>query len=235
MSPSDTAEVIQIRPPDVTALVQELSPIVQAAQALQVVDVESDAMAQRYAAQLRNGERRFEAEFKDAKDLANRAHKSLCATIARLVAPHAAARGILEGKSRRFRQEQERKAEEERLRLQEIARREEEERQLAAALEAEAQGDVAQAEAILEEPVSVPAVQVKPEVAQVEGISERQNWKARVVDLPALQRFVGENPQWSHLTEAVMPQLNALARAQRDNLRIPGVEAYNDPTRSYKS
>ena len=172
---TEATELIQIRPPDVTSLVQELSPVVQAAQSLQVVDVESDAMAQTYARQLRDGERRFEAEFAEAKALANKAHKSLCATIARLVAPHAAARGILEGKSRRFHQEQERAAAEERLRLQEIARKEEEERQIAAALEAEAAGDVAQAEAILEEPVSVPAVQVKPEVAQVEGISERQN------------------------------------------------------------
>jgi hypothetical protein len=228
------AEVISIRPPDVTDLVQELHPIVEAANNLQVMDVESDAMAQKYAAQLRKGERRFEAEFKDAKDLANRAHKSLCATIARLVAPHAAARAILERKSFVFHQEQRRIADERARLLQEEARRQEEDRMLAEAAEAEKRGDKATAEAILEQPVETPVVYVAPQVAKVEGQTTRDNWKARVADLSALQKFVAENPNFSHLTEPAMPALNALARAQKGTLRIPGVEAYNDPGRSYK-
>lgn len=130
--------------------------------------------------------------------------------------------------ARNYETEQRRIAEEEQRKLQEEARRKEEERQLAEAIAAEQDGRKEEAVEILEEKREAPVVHVAPAIAEVKGVSRRTTWHAEVTDALALVKYVAEHPEWIHLVEPVMPQLNKLASAQRDLLKIPGVKAVEE-------
>ena len=225
-------EMIQIEKPSPPALVAELSPLVKAAQAFEVVDVETNTTALQRLRVLRDGEKRIADYFEPARKAADAAKKEILAARDGLIAPIAAARSIYDQKAGAYEQEERRKAEDEQRRLQAQARKEEEERALLAAIEAEESGDAAQAEAILAEPVSVPVVSVAPQVAKVEGVSSRTAWSAEVHDVEALIKYVAAHPEWSSLLEPCMPNLNRLAVAQREALAIPGVRAVSRTVRS---
>ena len=120
----------------------------------------------------------------------------------------------------RIRREAEAIAEKERVRLEEEAR-------LQAALEAEARGDVQVAENILEAPhpptpVFTPPALV-PAAPKAEGVSFRDSYRAEVTDLALLVKAVaaGEAPIAALLPN--LPMLNQMARAMKEELRIPGV------------
>jgi hypothetical protein len=102
------------------------------------------------------------------------------------------------------------------------------------AIEAEAEGDSAAAEAILAEPVSAPIVTVAPQVAKVDGVSSTTRWSAEVMDLMMLVRYVAAHPEWVSLLEANMPNLNRLAISQHEALSIPGVRAVKTTVRSMR-
>lgn len=115
-----------------------------------------------------------------------------------------------------------------RVRLPE--RKAEENRRITAAVEAEANGDRAGAEAILNEPPPDIVVTVKPEIAKVDGVNKpRDNWSVAVFDMDALAR---------HADPALLlpnyPALNSLARAFKGALNIPGVRAVNNPSRAVR-
>ena len=128
-------------------------------------------------------------------------------------------------------------AEQERLRLAEerrladLARQQEEQRVLdeAAALELEADrtGDEdlrQQAQELAAEPVTTPAVSVGSYVPKVAGITQRGSYTARVTDLKKLVAWVAKHPKDINLLRVNEPALNALARSQKENLKIPGVQ-----------
>lgn len=74
----------------------------------------------------------------------------------------------------------------------------------------------------------VSAATAATNVPTVEGITTADVWKARVTDLPALLRFIADNPKYHDWIEVKMMGLNELAKAQRTELRIPGVEPYEE-------
>ncbi|MEJ7804306.1 MAG: hypothetical protein WKG03_00070 [Telluria sp.] len=74
----------------------------------------------------------------------------------------------------------------------------------------------------------VSAATAATNVPTVEGITTADVWKARVLDLPALLRFIADNPAYHDWIEIKMTGLNDMAKAQRDALRIPGVEAFEE-------
>lgn len=125
-------------------------------------------------------------------------------------------------------QEQERKRREEQARLEEEARKERE-RLEAKAREAEEKGQIEKAEALRESANAVVAPIVSPatEAPKVTGIATRGLWKARVTDKAALVRhIVAERPDLLSLIEIDASALNAMARAQKSALSLPGVEVY---------
>ncbi|GIW55358.1 MAG: hypothetical protein KatS3mg082_1762 [Nitrospiraceae bacterium] len=127
-------------------------------------------------------------------------------------------------------QEQERKRREEQARLEEEARKERE-RLEAKAREAEEKGQIEKAEALRESANAVVAPIVSPatEAPKVTGIATRGLWKARVTDKAALVRhIVAERPDLLFLIEIDSAALNALARAQKSALSLPGVEVYEE-------
>lgn len=64
-----------------------------------------------------------------------------------------------------------------------------------------------------------------PAPVETKGVYTQVRWSAKIVDKLAVIRFVAENPQFSHLVEVSQKEANSLARAQQQNLLIPGLEA----------
>jgi hypothetical protein len=74
----------------------------------------------------------------------------------------------------------------------------------------------------------VTAATAATNVPTVDGITTADVWKARVTDTAALLRFIADNPQYHDWIEFKMAGLNELAKAQRTELRIPGVEPFEE-------
>jgi hypothetical protein len=120
--------------------------------------------------------------------------------------------------------EQERLRREEQRRLEEEARKRAEDEQIAAALQAEADGDKESAQAILDEPVFVPPVVVPKAPVQPSRLTAgRENWTAEVTDLPALVRAVAAGTASLSYIQPDLVALNQIARAQKSTMTIPGV------------
>ena len=108
----------------------------------------------------------------------------------------------------------------------------EEETRLRWAVEAEAAGDGAKAQRILEAPhppeivLSPPASVAPPPKA--EGLRFSTHWKAEVVDLRKLVQAVAEGQAPLEALEANLVVLNGLARSLKDALNLPGVKAVSE-------
>jgi uncharacterized protein with LGFP repeats len=84
-------------------------------------------------------------------------------------------------------------AEAEQRRLAEIARKEEEERRLAEAAQAEADGNIEEAEAIIQEEIYIPEPVVKIETPKVDNRKYATRPKARVVNKMSVIQAVAKN------------------------------------------
>lgn len=118
-------------------------------------------------------------------------------------------------------QEKKRIAEQERIAAQ--IKRQEEEAKLAVAVELEEGGNKAAAEAVLDQPVVMPAVEL-PKTTAVKGISYRDQYSAVVIDMKA---FVAAVAAGTIPMEAITPNgpfLNNQAKAFKGALNYPGVE-----------
>jgi hypothetical protein len=134
-------------------------------------------------------------------------------------------------------EEQKRKAEEERLRLEAQKKAEEEarqlaqERQLEEAVALEQVGFISEAEQILAaptpalQPVYVPPVILPSTVQRQSGISRKTNWKWRVVNAALVPReFLCIDEQ----------KLNKFAKAMQEQARVAGIEFFDEGTIAVK-
>lgn len=94
---------------------------------------------------------------------------------------------------------------------------------------AEEAGAIEEAEAIMSAPSTAVAAPVEPTYQRASGISTRENWKARVTDIKALCRAIGAGKVPITYVEANMSVLNARAKADKNTMDVPGVQAFNDP------
>lgn len=94
---------------------------------------------------------------------------------------------------------------------------------------------LAQDIAMTAELVTAAPVPIASAAPKVSGLSTRKNWKARCTDKMALIRFVAAHPEHQHLLEVNQSALNQLAKAQKDAMRIEGVEAYPDEVMSARA
>ena len=120
-----------------------------------------------------------------------------------------------------------RKIDEERLaeerRLREIARKEEEERRLVEAIELEKEGNMEEAQAVIAEPMNIVTPTVKVDIPQIDKRMYRTNWYAKVIDKNQLIKFVATRLDYADCLEPNMSILNQKARSLKDALNIPGV------------
>lgn len=184
--------------------------------------------------------RKVQDFFAPHKKRANDAHKALCEDERKALAPADADERRLKTALVTWTTEQDRKRKAEELRLREEQRRQEETRRLeeAAALEtaAKATGDLAmqeQAEALIEAPIPVmPVEALTPAAPKVDGISYRDVYRGDVVDLDALI-LAAVNDKTGQLRgylkiEPNQSAIDAMARALKDKLSIPGVRLVVD-------
>jgi len=135
------------------------------------------------------------------------------------------AEAIVRRKLTGFLEEEERQRKAAEAKAAEAARKEAE-RLAKRAETAEAKGKVEEA-AVLRELADAPAPVIAAPATRVSGISSRENWSAQVTDKAALVKAAAENPAYLAYLEPDMKSLNALARAQKNALAIPGVKAVN--------
>lgn len=170
------------------------------------------------------------AEFDELITTANKAHKAALALKKKVDTPWAAADTILTKLSNDWNLERERArlANEERIR-QENERRilaAGEEERLRIATELSERGDLDGAAEAMDQPIAVPMMSVKVEstVPKMDGVSNRKNYHAQVVNRRQLLMSVlaGTTP-WEAITEN-MTFLNAQARTfKREGEIYPGV------------
>lgn len=154
----------------------------------------------------------IQKKFTDGDEPLDRAERAIKAEIAKWDAAQ-----------EKIRQEKQREAE-----LK--ARKDEEEERLRIATLAEESGATEEeVNAIVDAPVTVVAPPVEPTYQKASGVSTRENWKARVVDVKKLCAAVAKG---TVPVTYVLPNesvLNARAKADRQTLNIPGVVPFNDP------
>lgn len=161
-----------------------------------------------------------------AKEEAFELYKKASARYNEFMNPVVDAKKVLKQKCAAWEQEQKRIQEQEQRRLDEEARRLEQEQRATLAVQAEEAGaSKKEVNAILDAPPVVTAVQAAPVFQKATGLRTREIWSASVTNKVALVKHVAKNPALIHLVDANMSTLNAMARAQKQLLNIPGVEA----------
>ncbi|EPS1221639.1 hypothetical protein ACVBR5_000865 [Burkholderia cenocepacia] len=112
----------------------------------------------------------------------------------------------------------------------EAAARAERERMEAEARKLAEEGKTEAAEAVRETAQVISAPIVAAPVTKVSGIQSRGTYKARVTDKMKLIQFVAAHPEFEHLLDANASQLNQLAKAMKEKMKIDGVESYREAT-----
>lgn len=161
----------------------------------------------------------IDATFKPMAVKADEAHKEVVAKWNGFKVPLVNARESLVSMGKAFMRKAEEEAEAERRRLAKIAREEEEERRLADALEAEREGKVEEAKAILEEPVFVPVPVVKADIPKVDNRTYATRWAWRVTDIDKVP---------SEYTKKIVDdaKVNGAVRSTKGDTKIDGIEVY---------
>jgi hypothetical protein len=116
-------------------------------------------------------------------------------------------------------QEQEREHQRKQRELEEKARKEAEERALEEATALEAAGDKDAAEAVLNEPVVTPTVEIAKSTPELDNTHYRDNWKVKSIDEAKLPRSF------------MMPdtvKINRIVKNDKEATAIPGVTVWND-------
>lgn len=90
---------------------------------------------------------------------------------------------------------------------------------------AQATGDVALAATLQATAAVITAPVVQAEPAKVSGISSRETWKAIVTDKLAFVQHVAANPELIDLLLVDQKAIDAMARALKANLNLPGITA----------
>jgi hypothetical protein len=132
--------------------------------------------------------------------------------------------------------EQERKRQELQREAERAARKAEEEvRQNAAAVAEDSGASEEEVASIVEAPILAVAQPVAPTYQKAAGVSTRENWSARLVDIKKLCLAVAKGTVPVSYVEANMVALNARAKADRATMNVPGVVAQNIPVVSGRS
>ena len=195
---------------------------------LEVVDAASHQFAGEMLLGIKDLERENKEHHRDIKKKQREALNETMIAEKRILIPLQTAEGIIKTKIAQYQRVERRKADEERQRLEAIARRQREEEALRAAAEAETEGATeAEVDAILDEPV-VATVVTTPPPPKVEGISTSTIYAAEVTDKGALIKSVAAGQQPDKLLDPNMKALNQMARALKEALNIPGVRVVSE-------
>jgi hypothetical protein len=172
----------------------------------------------------------------ETKRKAEAARKALADERERMEAPLVDAEGVLKRSLLAFEAEEERtRLEQERVLQAEAQRRAEAATlEAAAAMEREATATgnaemLQEAADILEQPIDAPVVSVQRQVAKVQGVTYRDNWKAHPeVNVKALAAAVAAGTVPVTFLTVNMTAINQFARSTQGTQPVPGVKFFND-------
>lgn len=210
------------------AIEKRVTTLAERVAALTIVDQESyNYVALILRDEIKPIETEIEKELGAAKDITYRAWKDACDRYNRFMAPVAQAKKLANRLIGEWDEAQEHARQEAQRAADEEARKREEEERLAAAIAAEEAGaNKREVKAILESPAPLQTVKLAPTYEKMQGVrTPPAIWSCRVDDKLSLVKFVAKNPRWLHLLEPVMPQLNGLARTQKELFAVPGCTA----------
>jgi CRISPR/Cas system CMR-associated protein Cmr5 small subunit len=217
-----TAEIIDIAQdtPDVKG--KKALSISEQANAIVITDAPSYERGKETLLSIKDMQKKLDETFDPIISKAHQTHVEAVAQKRRFSDPLKIAESALKNRISRFLTDEEakRRAEEDRLRL--IAEKEAENRRLAEAIQAEAEGYLEEAEAILDEvPAYVPPPIVPRTVQTGGGISMRETWLFRISDPTKIPK---------EYLSIDMAKIGAVVRALKGATNIPGVEAYPQNT-----
>ena len=211
------------------AIEREVAPVVREAEALAVYDVETHTRGLTLLGRVMDARDRVKVLFKPAveaamesKRKAEAARQEIVALQDTLLAPVLEAQRQISAKCSAFEAEERRVAALNQAAINSEALARQEAQRLLDAAMADTEEE---AEDALTEPLPPPMVPtVKPEVAKVYGVSSRTTWSAEVTDKEAFVRWALESANL-FLLEVNLVGLNSRARAERAEMKIPGVRA----------
>jgi len=207
--------------------------MLQRAQALEIVDQATYDAAVELGRAIKDLRAEAEAHHRPVIQAALEAHRRALEAFRRIDEPLRSAEAEIKRRLAAWTAEQERLRQEAERRA-----REEAERAAAEALEAQleqmeaagAPAEVIQAVIARAESAPVMAPRAAPQYERAPGIAARKTYRAQVVSMIDLIRWVAQNPTHETLLQPNQSALNSLARAQRENLRIPGVRVVVEDT-----
>lgn len=208
---------------------QETKPVVEAAESIIVLDDASFASAGEFLRDVKRREGGWEEFFSPLLRQAVDTHKAILARKKEVLSPLEKAEGIVKSKVTRYNLEQLEKAAKLQRELEAAARKAEEDRRLADAAAAVEAG--IPEEAVMETfdaPIVPMSVAPAPPPPKVQGLSFATTYKAEVTNLLELVRFVAANPSHLALLMANVVSLNAMAKAQKEGLALPGVRVVKE-------
>jgi uncharacterized phage infection (PIP) family protein YhgE len=232
----EPARVIDItQDVEVKEIKQEIASYVAPITSFKVVDNDTMTRANDTIKEINNRIKQIDQKFEPAvtaaaesKRKAEAARKALDNLITEIKQPLVDVKDYLSKDGKRYLTEQEEIRRAEERRLAEIARKEAEERQLAEAEAAEKEGNHEEAEAIIAEPVYVPAPVVEKSIPKVDNRLFTKRWKGRGVDKMKAVKFIALNPQYLNLLTFDDPAINSMARSMKGQSPVPGIEFFEE-------
>lgn len=222
------AQVIDITP--TTEVETKALAIPEKARLIVVSDNDSMTLADNTKGAIKEMLKEIDSVFKPLADKAFQAHRAITGKWKEVKAPLEEADQYLTGQVKGYLRKLEEIRQAEERRLREVARKQEEERRLAEALEAEKEGNVEEAQAILEEEMFVPPPVVKVDTPKVDGRRYAVKPKARIISKMDIIKTVASNPSLADLIDINMTVANQKAKAFGANLGkiIKGLAYYEE-------
>jgi hypothetical protein len=207
--------------PNTEALQREGQEVATRAAAVMIASHEEYALAGEELVRVATLRKSIQAAFKEPKDKANQAHKAITSLEAKLLEFPAKAEALLKQRMGEF------QLRDEATRIQAQQRKEEEDRRIAEAQLLEGAGHTEAAEALLEEPVPMPVVEIPK--ARAEGVSVRKKFGFRIIDPSKI------NPAFLMVDEAKIRKQVAALGADAASLIGAGVEIFEESVVSVRT
>lgn len=207
----------------------EATSLAEQAKSLVVVDNTSCEYAGEMLLTIASMRKRVADHHADVIAKAHAAHKAAIAARDSVDKPLELAERELRGKVSGYVALVRRRQEEERRAAEEQARREREAEIEAAAEQAEAEGASAQeVAAIIQHAEMAPLVAPVPVVQapQMQGVSTREKWEARVTNPHQFFAAAAQRSEWQVFFKIDFAALNKWAALTKGNAQIPGVQVY---------
>ncbi len=215
-------------PKEANEIAEEGLILIAQAEELEVVDAASFEQGGQFLLVLKKYQRRVREIMDPIVKAADATHKIAVRQRGVLLDPAASAESIVKSRLTAWEQAEQTRLKAAAQEAEERARRDADAAKRAEIARLEAEGQEARAAAVRAAPPPIVLSPPAPTMPKVAGVSFRDHWTAKVVDLRALVAAVAKGEQPLELLQADQTALDALARTFKQHLDVPGVEAKHE-------